>query len=61
MKNREKEDGYAHAIDGACYSLTAEYRKHVPTLTCTCGKVFSDLTWEEAGAAYDEHLDEESD
>jgi hypothetical protein len=46
-----------HDIDGACYSLRPEWRRHVPALLCSCGKGFYGETWAEAGEEYDEHLD----
>lgn len=41
----------------ACYSLRPEYSRHVPCFVCSCGKHVHGATWEEAGQAYDDHLD----
>ncbi len=58
-KRRDVDDGTKHAVDGACYSLRPEYNRHVPCLACACGQQFCGATWEDAGIAYDEHLDGE--
>ena len=47
-----------HSIIGACYSLRPVYEKHLPCLKCSCGHQYVGDTWSEAGAVYDDHLEE---
>lgn len=45
-----------HGIQEASYTRIPAAIELQPTLLCTCGKSFSGLSWEEAGAEYDYHL-----
>ena len=50
-----------HGVRAAFYdNLAFLQRIGGPTIECLCGESFCDTNWEEVGAAFDEHLKEQT-